>query len=237
MIRILLVDDQALVRAGFRSILEKQPDLEVVGEAGDGVEGLRLFAETRPDLALVDIRMPRLDGLAVTRELMAAPDPPRVVVLTTFDADSYVYEALRAGAAGFLLKDISPEQLVAACRTALTGEALLSPSITRHLVEAFIRSPAPVGDGLPDALRDLTEREVDVLRELATGASNADISRRLFLAETTVKTHVARIFAKLGLRDRVQAVVLAYECGLVRPSGASRHAVPGHRHGPTNGIG
>lgn len=222
MTRILLVDDQALVRGGFRSILEKQPDLEVVGEAGDGVEGLRLVAETRPDLVLVDIRMPRLDGLAVTRRLMAAPDPPRVVVLTTFDADAYVYEALRAGATGFLLKDISPEQLVAACRTAVSGEAMLSPSITRQLVEAFIQAPAPIGDGLPEVLRDLTDREVDVLREMATGASNADISHRLYLAETTVKTHVARIFAKLGLRDRVQAVVLAYECGLVRPSGPGR---------------
>jgi DNA-binding NarL/FixJ family response regulator len=219
MTRILLVDDQALVRAGFRSILEKQPDLEVVGEAGDGVEALRLVAETKPDLALVDIRMPRLDGLAVTRELMSAPQPPKIVVLTTFDADEYIYEALRAGATGFLLKDISPEQLVASCRAAMSGEAMLSPSITRHLVESYVRSPAPVGDGLPEAVRDLTEREVDVLRVMATGASNADISRRLYLAETTVKTHVARIFAKLGLRDRVQAVVLAYECGLVRPSG------------------
>lgn len=219
MTRILLVDDQALVRAGFRSILEKQPDLEVVGEAGDGHEALRVFAETRPDLALVDIRMPRLDGLAVTRRLMGLPDPPRVVVLTTFDADSYVYEALRAGAAGFLLKDISPEQLVAACRSALSGDAMLSPSVTRHLVESFIHSPAPLGDELPAAVRELTQREVDVLRELATGASNADIARRMYLAETTVKTHVARIFAKLGLRDRVQAVVLAYECGLVRPAG------------------
>ena len=215
--RILLADDQALVRAGFRSILERQPDLTVVGEAGDGAEAIRLSRELRPDLVLMDIRMPVLDGLAATRRLMAEPRPPRVVVLTTFDADAHVYEALRAGALGFLLKDIPPEQLIEACRTAPRGEAILSPAITRRLIETFVEAPAPARDGRPDALVSLTPREVEVLREIATGASNAEIAGRLYLAETTVKTHVASLLAKLGVRDRVQAVVVAYESGLVRP--------------------
>ena len=218
MTSVLLVDDQALVRAGFRSILEQQPDLHVAGAATDGREVVRLAREMRPDLVRIDIRMPNVDGLSATRMLMADPEPPRVVVLTTFDADGYVYEALRAGATGFLLKDITPEQLVAACRTAVSGEAMLSPTITRRLIESFIAAPSPPGKDLPETLRGLTEREVDVLREVATGATNAEISKRLHLAETTVKTHLARVFVKLGVRDRVQAVVLAYECGLVRPT-------------------
>ncbi|MEV4812652.1 response regulator transcription factor [Micromonospora avicenniae] len=217
MIRLLLVDDQALVRAGFRSILEKLPEIEVVGEAGDGIEAVRLAYTLRPDVVLMDIRMPRQDGLAATEELMAAAAPPRIVVLTTFDADEYVYAALRAGATGFLLKDISPEDLAAAVRNAMSGEAMLSPRITRRLIESFVQKPPPV-DGVPEPLRGLTERELDVLRELASGATNAEIGTRLFLAETTVKTHLAHVFAKLNVRDRVQAVVLAYECGLVRPS-------------------
>lgn len=215
--RVLLVDDQALVRAGFSSILAKHADIEVVGEAGDGAEAVDLAARLRPDLVLMDIRMPRLDGLAATEQLMAAPDPPKIVVLTTFDADEYVYGALRAGAVGFLLKDISPEQLASAVRSAVTGEAMLSPSVTRRLIEAYVQSPPP-SNGLPGVLQHLTEREVDVLREVARGASNAEVGASLFLAETTVKTHIARIYTKLGLRDRVQAVVLAYECGLVRPN-------------------
>ncbi len=217
MISVLLADDQALVRAGFSSILEKQPDISVVGEAGDGREAVRLALSLCPDLVLMDIRMPRLDGLAATRELMCVPAPPRVVVLTTFDADEYVYAALRAGATGFLLKDISPEGLVAALRSAMSGESMLSPAVTRRLIEFYVQSPPP-GRGVPELLSGLTEREVGVLRELATGATNADIGATLFLAETTVKTHVAHVYAKLGVRDRVQAVVLAYECGLVRPT-------------------
>lgn len=217
MIRVLVVDDQVLVRAGFHSILEKQPDIEVVGEAGDGIEAVRLARSLRPDLVLMDIRMPRQDGLAATEELMAGEAPPRIVVLTTFDADEYVYAALRAGATGFLLKDISPEDLAVAVRNAMSGEAMLSPRITQRLIESFVRSPMPAG-GVPESLRGLTRRELDVLREVATGATNAEIGSRLCLAETTVKTHLAHVFAKLGVRDRVQAVVLAYESGLVRPS-------------------
>ncbi|MFC0554487.1 response regulator [Planotetraspora thailandica] len=214
---MLVADDQALVRAGFRSILEKQPDIDVVGEAGDGVEAVYMARTLRPDLVLMDIRMPRQDGLSATEELMASEAPPRIVVLTTFDADEYVYAALRVGATGFLLKDISPEDLVAAVRNAMSGDAMLSPRITRRLIESFVGSPPPAG-GVPEALRGLTGRELDVLRELATGATNAEIGVRLCLAETTVKTHLAHVFAKLQVRDRVQAVVLAYESGLVRPS-------------------
>lgn len=218
MIRVVLADDQALVRGGFRSILEKQPDISVVGEAADGLDAVHLVRETRPDLVLMDIRMPNLDGLAATEQVMRMADPPRVVVLTTFDADEYVYSALRSGATGFLLKDISPERLAEAVRDAVSGEAMLSPSITQRLVESYVQAPAPV-EGVPAQLRVLTERELDVMRVMARGASNAEIAGELYLAETTVKTHVARVLGKLGLRDRVQAVVLAYECGLLRPTG------------------
>jgi DNA-binding NarL/FixJ family response regulator len=218
MIRVVLADDQALVRGGFRSILEKQPDISVLGEAADGLEAVHLVRELRPDLVLMDIRMPNLDGLAATEQVMRMPDPPRVVVLTTFDADEYVYSALRSGATGFLLKDISPERLAEAVRDAVSGEAMLSPSITQRLVESYVQAPAPV-EGVPAQLRVLTERELDVMRVMARGASNAEIAGELYLAETTVKTHVARVLGKLGLRDRVQAVVLAYESGLLRPTG------------------
>nr|WP_281497216.1 response regulator transcription factor [Ornithinimicrobium sp. F0845] len=212
----MLADDQALVRAGFSSILSRLPDIEVTGEAGDGAEAVDLATRLRPDLVLMDIRMPRMDGLAATERLMASAHPPKIVVLTTFDGDEFVYGALRAGAVGFLLKDISPEQLVAAVRSAVSGDAMLSPSVTRLLIEAYVQSPAPV-TGVPEQLTDLTEREVDVLREVARGRSNAEIGATLFLAETTIKTHLARIYTKLAVRDRVHAVVLAYESGLVRP--------------------
>lgn len=216
-IRILLVDDQQLVRAGFRSILEKQPDLQVVAEAGDGAAAIRLADEERPDLVLMDVRMPVLDGLAATRELMRLPHPPVVVVLTTFDADEYVYDALRAGASGFLLKDTSPEDLVEAVRTAMTGAAMLSPNITRRLIEAYVARPDPASGSA--VLATVSERELDVLRLLAAGRSNAEIAADLYVAESTVKSHVARLLQKLRLRDRVQAVVFAYENGIVRPGG------------------
>jgi DNA-binding NarL/FixJ family response regulator len=216
-IRVLIADDQQLVRAGFRVILESEDGIEVVGEAGDGLEALEQVRATRPDVVLMDIRMPRLDGLAATERLMALPDPPRVVVLTTFDQNEYVVRAMRSGAYGFLLKDAPATRLVAAVRVAAGGDALIEPSITRRLVERFA-VPVEEPEGRPDAVRGLTERELEVLRVVARGLSNAEIAAELVVAETTVKTHVARILAKLGLRDRVQAVVLAYESGLVRRS-------------------
>lgn len=224
MIRVLLVDDQHLVRAGFRSILEKQPDLEVVGEAADGREAVEWCGAHSVDVILMDIRMPKLDGVAATVEIVRRAPSVRIIVLTTFDADAYVYAALRAGATGFLLKDTSPEKLVDAVRDAITGTAMLSPAITNRLIEAFVEAPAPSQHGVPPAFADLTERELDVLRLLAGGASNAEIGSALFLAETTVKTHVARVLTKLGVRDRVQAVVAAYEGGLVRPTGKPSHS-------------
>lgn len=214
-IRILVVDDQALVRGGFRSILGQEPDLEVVGEASDGIQALHRTQELRPDLVLMDVRMPHRNGLDATRDLMSLAAPPKVIVLTTFDADENIYGALRAGASGFLLKDSSPEDLVAAVRATMSGGTMLSPVITRRLIESFVRQPPPA-EGVPPALRDLTDREVDVLRCMARGATNAEIGVRLSLAETTVKTHAGHLFTKLGVRDRVQAVILAYEAGLVR---------------------
>jgi DNA-binding NarL/FixJ family response regulator len=214
-IRVLIADDQALVRGGFRMILENAGDIEVCGEAATGREALELVRGAAVDVVLMDIRMPELDGVEATRRLMVAGGP-RVLILTTFDLDEYVYDALRAGASGFLLKDIDPPELVRAVRAVHSGEALLAPAITRRLVEQFTRRPAP-GARTPPELAELTARELDVLRELARGLSNAEIAAALFLSPATVKTHVARILMKLGLRDRVQAVVFAYQTGLVDP--------------------
>ncbi len=212
MIRIVVADDQTLVRAGLVSILRTQPDLEVVAEAGDGAEAVSQVRAHRPDVALMDVRMPGTDGIEATHAL--AGEDVAVLMLTTFDLDEYVYAAMKAGARGFLLKDAPPESLVEAVRAAARGDALLAPAITRRLVEEFVRGPAP--GGRPDVLDPLTEREREVLAEIGRGRSNAEIATRLFLSEATVKTHVTRVLTKLRLRDRTQAVVLAYETGLVR---------------------
>jgi DNA-binding NarL/FixJ family response regulator len=219
-IRILVADDQALVRAGFRAILETQDDLEVVGEAADGAEAVAIGRELRPDVVLMDIRMPGLDGIEATKRLLRDGDGPRILMLTTFDLDEYVYEAMKAGASGFLLKDAPRDQLVGAVRTVAAGDALLAPALVRRLVEDFVRRPAP-GARPPAELDDLTERELEVLTLIAHGLANAEIAARLFVSEATVRTHVTHILAKLGLRDRVQAVVLGYESGLVRPGESS----------------
>ncbi len=217
MIRVLIADDQALMRGGLRMILEAQPDIEVVAEAADGREAIDAARSRRPDVALMDIRMPGLNGIEATRELLAGPGPvPRVLMLTTFDLDEYVYDALRAGASGFLLKNAPPHQLADGVRAVATGESLLAPDITRRLIEEHVSRPRAT-DGVPPVLEALTEREVEVLRHVARGATNTEIAATLVISEATVKSHVGRILAKLGLRDRVQAVVLAYECGLVRP--------------------
>ncbi len=221
MIRVLVVDDQALVRGGFRLILESQPDLEVVGEASDGREAIVKARQLRPDVVLMDVRMPGMDGLEATRQLLAGQGGPRVLMLTTFDLDEYVYDALRAGASGFLLKDVRPEQLAEAVRVVAGGETLLAPAITQRLVEQYVRRARP-GSTRPDALEALSEREVTVLRLMARGRSNSEIAAELFLSETTVKTHVTHLFSKLGLRDRAQAVVTAYETGLVAPGEGPR---------------
>jgi DNA-binding NarL/FixJ family response regulator len=218
-IRVLLADDQELVRAGFRMILQLQPDIEIVGEAADGAEAVSLALSGRPDVVLMDVQMPRVDGLAATREVVARTDA-RVVILTTFDRDDYLFESLRAGASGFLLKNASPEDLVDAVRVVARGDALLAPEVTRRVVEAAAgrRHPARAVDAAAaDALGQLTERELEVYGLLARGLSNAEIGARMFLAEATVKTHVSRLLAKLGLRDRVQAVVHAYRSGTVDP--------------------
>jgi DNA-binding NarL/FixJ family response regulator len=219
-LRVLIADDQALVRAGFRMILESDDTIRVVDEAANGDDAVALVRKLRPDVVLMDIRMPVLDGLEATRRIISTADLlplPRVIMLTTFDVDEYVYAALRAGASGFLLKDVSPEQLVAAVHLVAAGDALLAPSITRRLVERFARpsdkSPRPV----PGEVSSLTSRETEVLVLMARGLSNAELAERLTLSEATVKTHVARILGKLDLRDRVQAVVYAYESGLVTP--------------------
>jgi DNA-binding NarL/FixJ family response regulator len=220
-IRVLLCDDQALVRSGFRMILEAREDIEVVGEAEDGAQALELARRRRPDVILMDVRMPRLDGVEATRRLVEEGSEARILILTTFDLDEYVYEALRAGASGFLVKDLEAAQLVEAIRVVARGEALLAPTVTRRLLDRFAHVlPGSPGEPPPE-LSSLTERELEVLRLLASGLSNAELAERLFLSETTVKTHVSSILRKLGLRDRVQAVVLAYQAGLARPgSGA-----------------
>jgi DNA-binding NarL/FixJ family response regulator len=220
-IRVLIADDQLLVRAGFRLILDAEPDIEVVGEAADGLEAVLASRDTRPDVVLMDIRMPNVDGLEATRKLLdGRDDGPSVLILTTFDLDEYVYEGLRAGASGFMLKDTPPEQLVEAIRVVAGGEALLSPTITRRVIEEFVRRPPDSVRKPPPEVAELTTRELEMLRFIARGLSNAEIAKEAFVSETTVKTHVARILMKLRLRDRVQAVVFAYEAGLVQP-GAS----------------
>ena len=216
MIRVVVADDQELVRAGFRAILETQPDLRVVGEAGNGAQAVNVCATTRPDVVLMDIRMPVLDGITATSTLLARQSPPRVLVLTTFDLDEYVYAALKAGASGFLLKNAPRDQLLHAVRAVAAGDALLAPTVTRRLIESYVQAGAPT-TGTPPPLRRLSPRELDVLAELATGRSNVEIGRQLHVSEATVKTHVAAILTKLGLRDRAQAIVLAYETGFVRP--------------------
>jgi len=214
-IRVLVVDDQALVRAGFRMILEAEPDMEVVGEAADGVEAIAAVQRDRPDVVLMDVRMPNLDGISATRQILETGNTAKVLMLTTFDMDEYVYEAFRAGASGFLLKDVPPERLVAGIRAVASGEALLAPSVTRRLIETFVqRQPARA---LPRSIEDLTTREREVLELMARGFSNAEIAEKFVVSETTVKTHVSRVLDKLELRDRVQAVVFAYECGLLQP--------------------
>jgi DNA-binding NarL/FixJ family response regulator len=216
----MIVDDQAMVRAGFRMILDSEPDIDIVAEAADGLEALDLLSRYTVDVALMDIRMPNLDGIEATRRVAERSPGTHVLMLTTFDLNEYVYEALRAGASGFLLKDAPPERLVDAIRVVASGDALLAPSITRRVIEEFSRRPPP-RDGLPPELSDLTARELEVLKYVARGHSNAEIAKELFLGETTVKTHVARILQKLHVRDRVQAVVLAYETGLVQPGAAA----------------
>jgi DNA-binding NarL/FixJ family response regulator len=218
-IRVLLADDQRLVRAGFRMILKAEPDIEVVGEAEDGLAVVEAARELRPDVVLMDIRMPNADGLEATRKIIAGPAPrPRILVLTTFDLDEYVYEALRAGATGFLLKDTPEDQLIAAIRVAADGGAIFSPSVTCRLIEQISKRARQRES--PPALSELTPRELEVLQLVARGLSNAEIARELVVSEHTAKSHVARILAKLDLRDRVQAVVLAYESGLVEPGEA-----------------
>ncbi len=215
MIRVLLADDQALVRGGFRMILEARDDFEVVGEAANGAEAVELAQRAQPDVILMDVRMPVLDGVEATRRLVASGSPARVLILTTFDLDEYVHAAIRAGASGFLLKDVEPEELVAAVRVVADGEALLAPSVTRRLLERFADTLPPEAPS-PD-LDALTSRELETLRLLAGGLSNAEIADQLVVTEATVKTHVSSVLRKLGVRDRVQAVVAAYDAGLVRP--------------------
>ncbi len=219
-IRVIIVDDQAMVRAGFAALLDAQPDIDVVGDAADGRQGVELSRRTRPDVVLMDVRMPETDGLEAARQVLTDEETghrPKVLMLTTFDVDDYVYEALRVGASGFLLKDAPPADLISAVRVVAGGEALLAPSVTRRLIEEFARqNPAPRRTSVPRP-RELTPRETEVLELIARGLSNQEIAAALFLAEQTVKTHIGRVLAKLQLRDRAQAVIFAYESGLVAP--------------------
>ena len=221
MVKVLIADDQALVRTGFRMILDAEDDIEVTGEAADGAEAVTLASAGRPDVILMDVRMPNMDGIEATRLIVDKNDgdPIRVLILTTFDLDEYVYDALRAGASGFLLKDAPPEELVRGVRVLARGDALIAPSVTRRLIEEISKRPSR--DVAPSAaLESLTQRELEVLEHIARGLSNHEIAEELFVSETTVKTHVGRVLMKLGLRDRVQAVVLAYESGVVHPGTA-----------------
>ena len=218
-VRVVIADDQLLVRTGFRVILNSEPDIEVVGEAGDGREAVEVTQRCSPDVVLMDIRMPHMNGLEATRRIVTDPDQgPRVLILTTFDLDEYVYEALRSGASGFLLKDGPAEQLIAAVRIVARGDALLAPRITRRLIAEFARQQPATHR--PDLLKALTERELEVLKLVARGLTNAEIARELYVSETTIRTHVGHLLSKLDLRDRVQAVVLAYETGLIQPGAA-----------------
>jgi DNA-binding NarL/FixJ family response regulator len=216
-IRVMLVDDQAMVRSGFRMILESETDITVVGEAADGRDAIELAVRCQPDVVLMDVRMPHMDGIEATEVITASAHPPRVLMLTTFELDDYVYAALRAGASGFMLKDAPAEQLIDAVRVVARGDALLAPSVTRLLIEEVARRPRSEPAEVAAGFADLTERELDVIRLVAKGMSNGEIAESLYLGEATVKTHVGRILAKLNLRDRVQVVVAAYESGLVTP--------------------
>ncbi len=216
MINVLVADDHALIRSGLAGMLGAQPDITIVGEVADGAEAVRSVGALRPDVVVMDIRMPKMDGIEATRRIRAAPDPPQVLVLTTFDLDEYVYEALRAGAGGFLLKDAPPGQLAEAVRTVAAGESLLAPAVTKRLITRFLRVP-PSPTAARVAADRLTERELEVLRLVARGLSNQELAEHLHLSDATVKTHVSRVLTKLDLRDRVQAVVYAYEHGLVVP--------------------
>jgi DNA-binding NarL/FixJ family response regulator len=221
-ISILIADDQPMLRLGFRLVLDAQSDMQVVAEAGDGAAAVRLAAAKHPDVALMDVRMPGMDGIEATRRIAAAHDATRVLILTTFDLDEYAYAGLRAGASGFLLKDVPPPDLLSAIRAVASGDAVVAPSVTRRLLDAFLPhlpDPASATAGLPPEVEALTAREREILTEVAAGLSNAEIAARLVLSESTVKTHVGRVLGKLGLRDRVQAVVYAYEHGLVRKAG------------------
>jgi DNA-binding NarL/FixJ family response regulator len=225
-IRVLVADDQSMVRAGFRMLLSSEEEIEVVAEASDGREAVEKAARFQPTVVLMDIRMPELDGLEATRRILAADDTTRILILTTFDLDEYVYEALRAGASGFVLKDDPPEQLLAAIHIVAGGDALLSPTITKRVIKQFARAPQPAP---PRELEDLTQRELDVFRLIARGHSNAEIGQELYISETTVKTHITHILQKLNLRDRVQAVVLAYETGIFdadAPRSSNRDELP-----------